>query len=287
MPVREMESATWEDVGALIGSAEAGRAVAILPIGATEAHGPHLPLATDVVIAQAMAREGAARLTARGYAVLVLPPLAYTAAPFAAGFPGTISLRPETVTAVVVDIARSLVAQGVGVLAIANAHLDPAHLGSLRAATKALSEEEKVKGAGKAEAGAPSVAFPDLTRRRFARRLTEEFQTGATHGGRFEGSIVMAERLEWVRESIQAALPPVPHSLSDAIRAGKRTFEDAGGPRAYFGWPADASAEEGRRSIAVLGEILEEAVLEAEGVGSRGGDEADDAHDASNEGERG
>jgi hypothetical protein len=39
---------------------------------------------------------------------VILPPLVYTAAEFAAGFPGTLSLRPETVTATVVDIARSL-----------------------------------------------------------------------------------------------------------------------------------------------------------------------------------
>ena len=52
-------------------------------------------------------------------------------------------------------------------------------------------------------------------------------------------------------------------SLSAAIRDGKRTFEEAGGPRAYFGWPADASADEGRATIATLGEILAEAVTGA------------------------
>ena len=59
---------------------------------------------------------------------------------------------------------------------------------------------------------------------------------------------------------LRRGLEANPASLSDAIRAGKTTFEEAGGPRAYFGWPADASAEEGRRTIAVLGEILAEAV---------------------------
>ena len=60
-----------------------GPVVAILPLGAIEAHGPHLPVGTDVWIAEAMARDGAERLGAEGIAVLILPPLAYAPAPFA------------------------------------------------------------------------------------------------------------------------------------------------------------------------------------------------------------
>jgi creatinine amidohydrolase len=57
-----------------------------------------------------------------------------------------------------------------------------------------------------------------------------------------------------------ASLPANPESLSRAIREGKQTFEEAGGPRAYFGYPAEATAEEGRATVEVLGEILDEAV---------------------------
>src|SRR5881397_2214665 len=116
MAVLDFAHLTWEEVRDL----DRTKAVAILPVGALEAHGPHLPLATDVVIAEAMARSGAAKLAARGHAVLLLPPLAYTAAPFADGFAGTCSLRGETVTALVVDIAKSLTRRGIRLLAIAN-----------------------------------------------------------------------------------------------------------------------------------------------------------------------
>jgi creatinine amidohydrolase len=71
----------------------------------------------------------------------------------------------------------------------------------------------------------------------------------------------MAERPELVRESARTTLPPVPHSLSVAMRNGLHTFEDAGGDRAYFGDPAAATAAEGVHTIAVLGTILEEAVM--------------------------
>jgi creatinine amidohydrolase len=236
---------TWEEARDASGPGSA----AILPVGAIEAHGPHLPLETDVIIAQAMARAGAARLSARGMRVVVLPPLTYTSAAFARDFAGTLSLRPETVTATVTEIAGSLRRHRFAVLAVANAHLDPAHLASLEAAAAAIGREP----------GLP-VAFPNLAAKPWALRLSDEFRSGACHAGRFETSIVLAERPELVREAKMAALPANPASLSRAIRDGKQSFEEAGGARAYFGYPAKATAEEGRATIEVLGEILDEAV---------------------------
>jgi creatinine amidohydrolase len=243
--VQPLAAMTWEEARKAAGPGSA----AILPVGAIEAHGPHLPLETDVIIAEAMARAGAARLAARGLRPVVLPPLAYTTAPFARSFPGTLSLRPETVTAMVVDIADGLKQHGFALLAIANAHLDPAHLASLDAAA----------GAVRRDLGLP-VAFPNLTTKPWALRLGGEFRSGACHAGRFETSIVLAERPSLVREAAMAALPANPASLSRAIRDGKRSFEEAGGPRAYFGYPADATPEEGRATAEELGAILDDAV---------------------------
>jgi creatinine amidohydrolase len=243
--VQPLAAMTWEEARDAAGP----RSVAILPVGAIEAHGPHLPLETDVIIAQAMARSGAARLAARGSRVAVLPPLTYTAAAFAQGFAGTLSLRPETVTATVVDIAGSLTRHGFGVLAIANAHLDPGHLASLEAAVKMIRRDLGL-----------AVAFPNLAAKPWALRLSDEFRSGACHAGQFETSMVLAERPELVREATRAALPANPASLSRAIRDGRQSFEEAGGARAYFGFPAQATAEEGRATIEVLGMILDEAV---------------------------
>jgi creatinine amidohydrolase len=152
------------------------------------------------------------------------------------------------VTALILDIARSLTKQGVAALAVANAHLDPTHLGSIAAAVTAARAE-----------GLLPIAAPDLSRKPWAPRLGEEFRSGACHAGRYEGSIVMASRPAAVRDAVRRSLPPNPASLSTAIREGKTTFEAAGGSRAYFGWPADATAEEGAATIAILGEILAEA----------------------------
>jgi creatinine amidohydrolase len=236
---------TWEEAR----DAAAARALAVLPVGAIEAHGPHLPLETDVIIAQAMARAGAERLAARGLHPVVLPPLSYTSAGFASGFAGTLSLRPETVTAIVVEIAAGLSAQGFGLLAIANAHLDPAHLAALTSSVERARDELGF-----------TIVFPDLTTKPWALRLGDEFRSGACHAGRFETSVMLAERPDLVREGIRSSLPANPASLSRAIREGKTSFEEAGGPRAYFGWPADATAEEGRTLIDALAAILEQAV---------------------------
>lgn len=248
MAVRCLADMTWEEVRDL-GTA----AIAVLPVGAIEAHGPHLPMSTDVIIAEAMAETGAERLSEAGFEVLILPALSYTVARFAANFPGTLSVEPKTLSSLLVDLARSVRSHGVKLLALANAHLDPAHVGAIRSAQADCEE------AG----DAASIVFPDITRRRWAPRLTEEFLSGACHAGRYEGSVVMAVAPTLVRDEIGRKLPPNPVSLSDAIRDGKRTFEEAGGPRAYFGYPADATAEEGKRTIEVLGQILAEAAEEA------------------------
>ena len=247
MPIRELVELAWEEVRDL----DRARTVAVLPAGAIEAHGPHLPLGTDVIIAEAMARAGAARIDSQGHSAVLLPPLAFTAAPFGAGFAGTISVAPATVTALVLDLARELTRHGFAALAIANAHLDPAHLGALADAVKQAREQRLLP-----------VVCPDLTRRQLASRLTDEFRSGACHAGRFEGSIVLAARPDLVREPVRRDLAPNPASLSTAIRNGARTFEEAGGPRAYFCWPADATAEEGRATIDALGHILADAVRE-------------------------
>lgn len=248
MPIRDLAELTWEEARDLADL----RPVALLPVGALEAHGPHLPLATDVIIAEAWARAGAAALAADGITVVLLPSLAFTPAPFAAGFAGTLSVEPAAITAQVSDLAATLTRQGFAALGIANAHLDPANLGALHAAEVRCRTQ-----------GTLPVAFPDITRKPWATRLGEEFRSGACHAGRFEASVVMAARPELVRDAVRLALPPNPRSLSTAIREGHRTFEEAGGPQGYFGWPADASVAEGRARLDALGGILAEAVRAA------------------------
>jgi creatinine amidohydrolase len=230
--------------------------VAVLPVGATEAHGPHLPLSTDVVISEAFAAAAAELLDLDGVTAVLLPPLSYTPADYAASFPGTVTVRWETLAALLTDIGASLKRQGFACLAIANSHFDPANVNVLRNAANEI-----------AAAGLP-VAFADATRRKFAARLTAEFQSGDCHAGQFESSIVLAARPELVNERALRELPDNPAGLIAAVTkqgAGAK-FEQVGMERAYCGTPRLASAAEGEASIAVLAGMLHEAVKAALGA---------------------
>jgi len=224
--------------------------VAILPCGATEAHGPHLPLNTDVIISESMAIVSIPLLQAAGYEAAILPPLAYMPANYAEAFAGTINVSAATAKALILDIARGLKAQGVGCLALANSHFDPANVTVLRE----VSDEIR-------QLGLP-VAFPDFTRRKLAQTLTEEFQSGACHAGQYETSLILAARPDLVDEGMRRMLPDNPASLTEAFAKGARTFHEAGGPNAYFGYPRNATAQEGMRSYAIMAEALVAAVKE-------------------------
>ncbi len=218
----------------------------ILPLGATEAHGPHLPLNTDCIISQAVAKAVARRLKhPKG---IVLPTLEYAPAEFARGFAGTISLRKETQVAVVTDLGFSLKAQGFPALVLVNSHFDPEHLSALYAAVEALRPFP--------------VSYCDLTRRHWAARMSAEFQSGACHAGRYESSVVMAYRPDLVREERRKDLAENPASLSTAIRQGLTSFEQAGGPTAYFGAPALASVQEGKDTVELMADLILEALKE-------------------------
>jgi creatinine amidohydrolase len=240
---------TWTAVRDALQSGK--KAVAILPCGATEAHGPHLPLNTDVIISETMAARALPLLEQRGYAAAILPALAYMPAEYAQAFPGTVTVRAATAKALMIDIAMSLKAQGFVCLALANSHFDPANVAMLREAA------DDIRGRGL------PVAFPDFTRRKLARTLTEEFQSGACHAGQYETSLIMAARPDLVDETGRLKLRDNPASLTDAFAKGARSFAEAGGPDAYFGFPRNASAAEGDESFKVMASALADTIAEA------------------------
>jgi creatinine amidohydrolase len=222
--------------------------IAILPCGATEAHGPHLPLNTDVIISEGMAKQAQSALELVGFVATILPPLSYMPAGYAEAFAGTITVRAATAKALLFDIALSLKAQGFACLALANSHFDPANVAMLREA----ADEIRAMGL--------PVAFPDFTRRKLAQTLTAEFQSGACHAGQFETSLVMAARPDLVNDAARRELSDNPASLTDAFTRGARTFAEAGGPKAYFGYPRNAGTEEGRQSFEIMANALVAAI---------------------------
>ncbi len=232
---------TYTEARALL---ETNRCIALVPCGSTEAHGPHLALSTDVIIAREGALRASELLSREGIVSLVLPPIAYAVTEFAAPFAGTISLSSQTAEALVTDILRGAKRTGFAGAVLCNAHLEPEHIRTL---------ERAVANVG----AALPTRFPDVTKKPHALRLGEEFRSGACHAGEYETSLVLASAAgaKHVRDG-HRALAPNPESLSRAIRAGKTNFLEAGGPNAYFGTPGTASAETGNALYAELAEIF-------------------------------
>ncbi|CAN5551920.1 creatininase family protein [soil metagenome] len=95
--------------------------IIVQPLGAIEQHGPHLPLNTDVLIANAVAT-AAVEQVGEEIDAWLLPPLAYTRSNEHAWAPGTISLRATTLLAVLDDIGRSIAATSARKLVFFNGH---------------------------------------------------------------------------------------------------------------------------------------------------------------------
>jgi len=100
---------------------DAQRTVAVLPLGATEQHGPHLPLDVDTAIAQGIVAAALPRVPA-GVPVLVLPAQAIGYSPEHAAFEGTLTLPYETVLANWIAIGEGVARAGVKKLLLFNAH---------------------------------------------------------------------------------------------------------------------------------------------------------------------
>ena len=239
----EITEMTWTEVD----DAMKDRPVALLPVGATEAHGPHLPVCADTVIATEMARRGAAKLREHGVPSLILPPVSFTVADFSADFAGTISIPSETSVALLRDVCLAATRKFRAV-ALVNMHLEPRHVESLKAAVEA------------ARKGGASVCWVDITKKRWSETLGEAFQLG-DHAGAFETSLMMAAAPEKVRERERISLPPT-EGLAPALKKGAKTFTEAGGEDAYFGDPTAASAEAGEEHFEALAEILRLSVME-------------------------
>lgn len=219
-------SASWEDVSAAI----ARGIVALLPVGAVEQHGAHLPLLTDTVMAT-----GVARRIAEGCDGLLLPAIAYGDAWTTEGWAGTLSLSPETLRLSLLDIGRGLQRMGVMGLVTVNGHFgnrEPINL-----AARALSE-----------AGFPvlHLDYPRLEALAAELMESEPAGPGFYHADEVETSMMLALAPETVR--MDRAKPEYPEfpELFGTEPMKLSAFNTSG----VFGDPRPATAEKGEAMIA-------------------------------------
>ncbi len=246
----DLAQCTWPEAGQLLGP----DVIALVPIGSTAPHGPHLPLDAGVTIAQAQARRAAERFEAAGVRVVIVPSIPFGVTRWSQGFSGSIGLRPGTLWALLEDVVTSLEEHGVRRVIFTSGHLEPVHLDVLRGVPldhRGQDEETSV------------VLFPESTSGRWASTLGEEYSGGDHHAGRFESSIILAADPDSVREGIRTSLPAVRVGLPDRLAEGARNFLEAGADQAYCGAPADAAAAEGEEHIDGLANMLLESAREA------------------------
>lgn len=170
-------------------------AVVIIPVGATEQHGPHLPTSTDALIAGAVADGAATAAAGRSVRPLIVTPtIAWGASDHHLPYGGTLSLSPETLLAVICDLLRSIAAQGGRRVVLLNGH--GGNIGVCHAAAAAGSTRF-------------DLAVAHLDYWRLADTDSEPPVPG--HAGEFETSMVMALRPELVgRREPRAEVPEVP-----------------------------------------------------------------------------
>jgi len=108
------EELTWKDVDRLTKTMN----MAIIPTAACEQHGPHLPLAVDTIDCYEVAKRVSAKT-----GVPVVPPLTYGCSQSHGNFPGTLSLRPDTMMKVICEIAEWLYKSRIRKILILNGHM--------------------------------------------------------------------------------------------------------------------------------------------------------------------
>ncbi|PLS79725.1 MAG: creatininase [Chloroflexi bacterium] len=163
--------------------------LALLPVGAVEQHGPHLPVGTDRFTVEYIARTAAAEIAA-DVPVLVAPTLPFGSSHHHLPFSGTLSLGTETYYRVLSDIAESLIIDGFRRIFILNGHGGNNELIQLVARDLALKHPANL-----AAASYWTIAWDGL--------VQEDAHVGAGlpgHSGRFETSLMLALRPDLVRE---------------------------------------------------------------------------------------
>jgi creatinine amidohydrolase len=172
MDVLDLSAATWTDAAAY------GSDLAVLPVGSTEQHGPHMPLGTDALTAGAVAEAGAEAFEGE---VAIGPTIPVGIAAEHRQFPGTLWISPDTFRAYVGEVIESLAFQGWETVIVVNGH--GGNVNALAELCGTLTREEQ------------AYALPFT----WFEAVSDRSEMG--HGGPLETALLRGTHPELVREN--------------------------------------------------------------------------------------
>jgi creatinine amidohydrolase len=224
-------------------------AIVVLPLGATEQHGPHLPTGTDALLATEVAERAVAIAAAKATrSFVVAPSLRVGASDHHHPFGGTLSLGPETLLSVVLDVAHSVVRAGGRRLVLINGH--GGNTGVCHAAAAAASSRWDV-----------AVAHLDYWTVLDAGADPAADDTPVPgHAGAFETSMVLAVRPELVGPRPHRETPP---PLGPANLHGAEVWRRIEG---YTDRPDRADAARGEQWLAQISEAVAGRLVDLAGA---------------------
>jgi creatinine amidohydrolase len=192
------------------------------------------------------------------------PTINYGVARAAIDFPGTLSLEPETLRSMVVEIGRSLARHGLNRLVILNGHRDLHHMKALDDARAILASERDFK--------VLVVGFahdPEMTAACYRDGVKQFYQSPRPdregHGGESETSVALHSFPELVKREIIGELTPNFDYDVEAFRNETKDYGSISDGRGYFGWPQAATAATGEKLVAIRGANIANVILKAWG----------------------
>ncbi|VVB67950.1 Creatinine amidohydrolase [uncultured archaeon] len=222
-----LEEMSWPEIEAGLSQTR----TVILPVGATEEHGPHLPAFTDTIQALEVARAAAERCD-----IFLAPPLHYGVCRSTRGFPGTVTVGHDALRAFAQDLLLSFCDSGFENILILTGHAGGQHMAALEEACQRALEERDFR--------VSLVSLFDL----IDAKAVET--PGDGHSGEIETSLMMLMRKDLVKGRPEGHFPRRPRFM---ILKDVRHLMGNG----IMGNPALASVEKGRAffEMAVQGVI--------------------------------
>jgi creatinine amidohydrolase len=235
---KNLSEMTWQEVAEELEHTD----LILIPVGSTEEHGPHLPLATDTIQGEEVSKRVVARLMTEGIRAVAGPTIPFGVSLHLMGFSGTVTLTPAKLQTLIKEICDSLIKHGFRRFVLFNAHFH--NVGALYCAAQEISQRPGVQAVVVNWAPAMKQQYPHLLK-----------SGRGGHGGEGETACVLAsipqlvcmerarvylprqkEKLDW-DESIDAggAILDLPHDMKELTPVGS------------MGDPTVATAETGEK----------------------------------------